>query len=652
MTQFGYAGKILRVDLSSNQISEVPTLDYSDKFLGGRGIAAKIYWDEVPPEVSAFDPENRIIFATGPLGGIPPIGGSRWTICGKSAEKQMFSYCNLGGRWGAELKFAGYDVLVVYGKSEKPVYLFINGDKSEIKDASYLWGKDTIETRKVLKAEHSNSARVVAIGPAGENMSVMASFLADGDASGSGQLAASLGAKRLKAIVVKGAGRKVPIAQPDKFRELADYYRSLKIAFPNIEWQQISRWSRDLVLDFRTIPGQEEMKSEPCYGCLAQCARRSYKAVDGTSGKFLCHSAYFYQPRAERYYREWNEVPYQATKLCDSYGVDTKAIDKILGWLTDHYEAGRLTEENTGLPLSKDGSLEFIEAIVRKISLREGIGDILAQGLEEATKQLVPDATEPMKGAVLLGESSFFDPYGPRLYITNAFIYAMEPTFAIQQLHEIGMVMARWRTWTVGMTDYPTEAVLTVALKFWGSELAADFTTYEGKAEAAKRLQDRQYAKESLILCDFIWPIYYLELTEDHVGDPTLESKFLSAVIGKVIDEEGLRRFGERVFNLQRAILVREGHSGREFDKLDERCFTEPLQYDLSNPECVVLGKNGEIASRKGAVVDRDKFEQMKEEYYQLRGWDPVTGLQRKTQLEELGLGGVAEGLAMRGLLA
>ncbi len=651
MTNFGYAGKILRVDLSSKTVTETPTSDHSDRFLGGRGLAAKIYWDEVPPEVGAFDPENRLIFATGPFGGVPPIGGSRWAICGKSAEKETFSYCNLGGRWGAELKFAGYDALVVHGKSEKPAYIYIDGDSVEIKDASHIWGKDTIETRKALKTEHGDSARVVAIGPAGENMAVMASFLADGDASGSGQLAASVGAKRLKAIVVKGTGKKVPIAQPDKFRELTDYYRSLKIAFPNIDWQQISRWSRDLVLDFRTIPDQEEMKSEPCYGCLAQCARRSYQAADGTSGKFLCHSAYFYQPRAESYYGEWNEVPYQATKLCDTYGVDTKAIDKITGWLMDHYEAGRLTEESTGLPLSKDGSLEFIETLVRKVALREGIGDVLAQGLDKASEQLVPDAVQPMKGAVLLGEPSFFDAYSPRLYITNAFIYAMEPTFAIQQLHEIGMIMARWRTWTVGMTEYPTETVLAVARKFWGSEVAADFTTYEGKAAAAKRLQDRQYAKESLILCDFIWPIYYLELTEDHVGDPTLESKLLSAVIGKDIDEEGLRKYGERVFNLQRAILVREGHAGRDFDTLDERCFTEPLEYDLSNPECVVLGKNGEIASRKGEVVDRDKFEQMKDEYYELRGWDVKTGLQTREQLEELGLPEVAEDLKKRSLL-
>ncbi|MBM3132766.1 MAG: hypothetical protein FJZ95_07025, partial [Chloroflexi bacterium] len=617
--------------------------DYSDRFLGGRGIAAKIYWDEVPPKMRAFDPENRIIFATGPLGGAPPFGGSRWTVCGKSAEKERFSYCNSGGRWGAELKFAGYDLAVIHGASEKPVYLLIDGEKIELKDASHVWGRGTIETRTLLKAEHGDSARVVAIGPAGENRAVMASFFAENDASGSGQLAASLGAKKMKAIVVKGAGKKVEIARPIEFKLLADHYRSLKIAFPAHDWRQISRWSKDLVLDFRAIP-PEQMKPEPCYGCLGRCARQSYLAADGTRGKFLCHSAYFYQPEAERFYKEWNEVPFQATRLCDSYGLDTKAVDKVVSMLEECYNAGILTEASTGLPLSKIGSLEFIESLIASIALREGIGDTLAGGVEKAKKALLPAGTK-LKGPGLLGNQAFFDPYGPRYPIMNAFPYAMEPTFPIAQLHEASMIVARWRTWTLGLSYLSTDAVREIAKKFWGSEAAADFTSYKGKALAAKMMQDRQYAKESLILCDFLWPMMQFEFTEDHVGDPTLESRILSAVVGKDIDEPGLRKIGERVFNLQRAILAREGHRGREDDRLDERCFTDPLEYDLSNPECVVPGKNGEVASRKGAVVDREKWEKMKDEYYALRGWDVTTGLQTGRKLEELGLNEIVRDL-------
>jgi len=190
--------------LSSGSTSDTPTMDYAEKFVGGRGIAAKIYWDEVPPEVNAFDAENRLIFATGPLGGLPALSGSRWQVCGKSPSStpQQFCYGNLGGRWGAELKFAGYDAIVVKGKSEKPVFIFLHDDVVELRDASSLWGRGAIETREILKDELGVTARVVAIGPAGENMAIMSTLLADNDASGSGGLGAVMGSKGLKAIVV------------------------------------------------------------------------------------------------------------------------------------------------------------------------------------------------------------------------------------------------------------------------------------------------------------------------------------------------------------------------------------------------------------------------------------------------------------------
>jgi aldehyde:ferredoxin oxidoreductase len=394
------------------------------------------------------------------------------------------------------------------------------------------------------------------------------------------------------------------------------------------------------------------MKTEPCYGCLGHCARKTYQAADGSRGKFLCHSAYFYQPLAERYYGQWNDVPFHAAKLCDNYGLDTKAIDKLIGWLDTHHRAGIITEEGTGLPLSKIGSQEFLEVFLRKLSLREDIGETLARGLDEVARTLLPEGQQPLEYAGFLSVPGFHDPYGPRLYLTNAFVYAMEPTFAIQQLHEIGMILARWRAGTLGVTNCSSEAIRDIARIFWGSEAAADFSTIEGKALAAKLIQDRQTAKECLVLCDFLWPLIFKEFTEDHVGDPTLESQILSAVLGKDMDEAGLRRIGERVFNLQRAILAREGHRGRESDRLSERCFTDPLEYDLSNPDCLIPGPGSEIASRKGAVVDRGEFEKMKDEYYGLRRWDVATGLQTRSNLVGLDLPEVADDLEQRGLLA
>ncbi len=647
---FGYAGKLLRLDLSAGSISRLSTPDYADDFLGGRGLGAKVYWDEVPPEAGALDAENRLVFATGPLAGLPTIGASRWQVCGKSPahRPKQFSYCNLGGRWGADLKFAGYDAIVAHGKSEKPVYLLIAKDAIEVRDASALWAQGAIETRQTLKRELGDFARVVAIGPAGENMAAMSTLLAENDASGSAGMGAVMGSKKLKAIVVLGGDRKpVDVAHPERLRELIRYYRGLR----RITLRSSSyRFSTDKV---PSLSHTKMRRMDPCYGCLG-CSRRSYQADDGSKGKFMCNSAMFYQPWAVSYYGEWNDVPFHATRLVNTYGLDSKAVDRMISWLHSCYEAGILTEENTGIPLSKIGSLAFIETLVRRLSFRQGFGDILARGLEEAAKSIGPAAEEHVGRIGYVAMPGYKDIYGPRLYITNALFYAMEPRIPIQQLHEVGTLIPKWVSWVRGTpgASASSEVVRRIAERFWGGEPAADFSTYEGKSLAARMIQDRQTAKECLILCDYVWPITDLETTDDHVGDPTLESQILSAVTGKDVDEDGLYGIGERVFNLQRAILVREGHRGRDFDRLPEYCFTEPLQFDFMNPDCLVPGKDGEVVSRKGAVLDRNEFERMKDRYYQIRGWDVTTGLQTRESLERLGLREVADDLERRGLLA
>ncbi|OGO02939.1 MAG: hypothetical protein A2Y72_07835 [Chloroflexi bacterium RBG_13_53_26] len=651
MSAYGYAGRILRIDLSSGSTRTASTSGYSDRFLGGRGVATKIYWDEVLPETSAFDAENRLIFASGPLCGIPVIGGSRWEVCGKGpTTPQRFSYGNLGGRWGASLKFAGYDGITVQGRSEKPVYLFLHDNTVEFRDASPIWGKGAIETREILKGELGGSAMVVATGPAGENMAVMATLLAENDASGSGGLGAVMGSKNLKAIVVGTGRERVKVAQPDRLQELIRHYRELRRSFPFDGWEYLSRWSRDPTSEPRVMPGPE-MKKEPCYGCLGRCARKVYQSDDGKKGKFICHSAFFYQPWVDKYYGDWSDVAFHATKLCDSYGLDAVAIDLMISWLHLCYEAGILTDKAIGIPISKIGSVEFIQSLLSKISLREGFGDILAQGIHTAAEAVGGGAKEQVGLAGHLCEPGYH-PYGPRLYITNALPYAMEPRIPIQQLHEVGLIMAKWSAGTRGLTNISTNAVRGVARRFWGGELAADFSTYEGKALAAKKIQDREYAEECLILCNFLWPITDCEHSEDGVGDATLESKIVSAVIGINIDEEGLCGIGERVFNLQRAVLVREGHRGRESDILADHFYSLPLKYDQANADCLVPGKDGEVVSRKSAVVDRGEFEKMKDEYYKLRQWDVETGLQTKASLERLSLSGIASDLEKRGLLA
>ncbi len=644
MATLGYAGKILRVDLSSGSAAELSTPDYADRFLGGRGIAAKIYWDEVPPQAGAFDEENGLVFATGPLAGIPVLGGSRWQVCGKSpaTAPEQFSYCNLGGHWGAQLKFAGYDALVVQGKSDKPVYLFIQDGVAEIRDASALWGKTSTEVRSMLKSELGSSVRVVSCCPAGENMVPFAILLADNDAAGSGGFGAVMGSKRLKAIAVRGSG-KATAADRDRFMELCRYVREMKrlheSGHPSTELNQsLSNYT----------PG---MRREACYGCIAPCDRLTYVARDGTKGKFFCGSALFYIERARRYYGERNEVPFFATRLCDAYGVDAFTVGSMIRWLSKCYKAGVLTDENTGIPLSKLGSLEFIDSLVKKISLRDGFGDTLAHGIHGAA-EIVGQGTKEFATDYTLkaGDGSG---YCPRMYIVSGILYAMEPRTPIQQLHEIGAALFDWVEWqkkTEG-SYLSADIFRKIAARFWGSELAADFSTYEGKALAATRIQDRQYVKESLILCDHMWPIVSVRSSQDHMGDPTIESKLLSAITGKEMGEEELYRVGERIFNLQRAILVRERHRGREGDELPRAFYTIPLKVGTQNPDCLAPGRDGETISRKGAVVEPDKFERMKDEFYRLRGWDVATGLQTRSKLSELGLEDVVDDLAQRGLV-
>ena len=642
----GYAGNILWVDLSTGGTERVPTERYSDLFLGGRGIAAKIYWDEVPPGTDPFDPENRLIFVTGPVTATTGFCGSRWQVCGKSPLHNHFSYCNLGGDWGARLKMAGYDALVVHGKAERPVYLWIHPDKVELRPADHLMGKGAIACREELNRQLGNTARIVAIGPAGENRVRFANLLADRDASGSSGLAAVMGAKNLKAVAVSG-NQRVAVAAPDRVKEIKKQFLGMMSGLDSEYY--------DAVAPHHEIIPAGRTKKDVCFGCTGKnCIRMNYEDEGGRKGKFMCGSSFFYIVRANRYYGKTSDVPFEANKLCDDYGLDTHVVEPIIMWLVRCYKAGILTEEETGLPFSRIGSLEFVETLLRMISLREGFGDVLAEGPRRASRTLGSAAEELITDYASKNDQIPF--YGARMYLTTGLFYAMEPRLPIQQLHEICTLLMRW---AIDQTQGPKEDGVTsqvvrdIAKRFWGSEIAGDFSTYEGKALAAARIQDRQYAKENLILCDFTWPVIYSPFTHDGVGDPTLESRLCAAVTGRDVDEEGLYRIGERTFNLQRAILIREGWRGREDDSLEEFNFTMPLKGDTAgNPDAIVPGPEGETFARKGMVVDPGQFEGMKDEYYAIRGWDVRTGLQKRALLEELGLGDVAGELDEQGLLA
>ncbi|MBM3133062.1 MAG: hypothetical protein FJZ95_08535, partial [Chloroflexi bacterium] len=572
----------------------------------------------------------------------PGIGASRWLASGKSpaTDPEHFSHCNLGGRWGVDLKAAGYDALMITGRAEKPVYLFLHDGEWELRDANGLRGKGAIRTRRLLKVELGEGISVLAIGPAGENGATMASLTAEDDSSGSGGLAAVMGSKNLKAIVVPKGRLKIQIAYPDHFKELTARYRAL---------------GKEPIVAVAGVPMRimgPNTRPTPCPYCAFDCIRRSYTPTEGEPGKFMCQSAIFYRPMAEAIYGPQSDIPFRATKLCDDYGLDTMALSLIMVWLWRCAKAGILTDQNTGIPLSKFGTIEFLETLVRKISFREGFGDLLAQGVHRAAESVGGPAVAQL--TPLTSKAGQENTYDSRLYLNTALLHATEPRPPTPQLQEISRVIFKWLEWRreEAGTFVSGEVARRIAKRFWGSELAADFTTFEGKALAAKMIQDREYAKECLVLCSFVWPVMEARFTPDHVGDPSLEAQVLSAVMGEELDEASLNRIGERVFNLQRAILLREGHRGAADDSLPESWFSVPAKWDMPNPKLEVPGPGGEAVSRKGATVDRAAFERTKAEYYELRGWVPLTGLPAPGILRSLGLEDVAEDLEKRGIIS
>jgi aldehyde:ferredoxin oxidoreductase len=642
MADFGYAGEILRVDLSRGIIARLNTSDYASRFLGGRGIAAKIYWDEVKSKIKALDPQNPFICITGPVAGFPRFSGCRWQVCGKSAEiePESFTYGNLGGSWGSWLKYAGYDGLVVTGRSAKPVYIYIDDRGTvEIREAGYLWGKTALEARNMLQSELGQETRVLDIGPAGENLVTFSTVLAAENASGSGGFGAIMGSKRLKAIAVKVDQKKRPTAaDPQRLQETANLvYKMRKANFED--------YGHILPLKINNIA---------CYGCIMGCTRGMYTAGDGQQYKSFCQASGVYMGAAMKYYAgKGAEANLLAGRLCDSYGLDTAVLAPMIIWLSQCYEAGILSEEETGLPLSKIGSIEFIETLFRKICYREGFGNILAGGTIRAAEYVGKGSREFIRTAGIMTRGSETKDHDPRLILANALIFATEPRRSVYLVHAASIPLGRWFNNRQGWQDahITTDTFQKLARKFWGSEEAADFTTYEGKAMATWNIQNYGYIKESLILCDLAWPIYPVNPPDDSIGPFTLESRILSAITGKEYDEAGLNTLGERIFNLQRAVLMRDGWGGRRGDTIMDYLYKEPLGSVFFNPECLVPGKGGQPETRKTAVIERDAFETLKDEYYALRGWDVETGFQTREKLAELGLSDIAVGLDGMGLV-
>ena len=629
----GWMDRLLHVDLTSSKISESSTKPYLDQYLGGRGIASKIYWETVAPGITAFDPENRLIFMTGPVVATGTQAANRMSVVSKSPMTYPEGYCygNVGGFIGAELKKAGFDGIIITGRASEPMYLWINDSKIELRDASSLWGQGAYQTGEMLQQAHGEKTRFITTGVAGERMVRTAVIVGSHHSVASAGFGAVMGSKNLKALAVRGTG-KPSVADPDRLKELNRYTVKISKRFRLAILPRIVNTHHDHLLEVIGKGG--------CYQCGLECMRRLFRYGQRLEGYRKCQPMQYYLPWVYSQKDEPVDTFFDAPTLANDYSIETWELESMIDWLYACYQSGNLTEQETGLPLSKIGTREFLEKLLHSIAYREGFGDVLAEGLARIDEKVKDKARALFTRFVApIGMNDMFP---PRVYVANALLYPMEPRVHHNLLHEISGVAGSWvhNQLQPGTTPVTSKLVHDIARAFWGSEEAGDLSSYEGKALATKKIQNRTYIKESLGLCDFNYPMTYSFNTPDHLGDPDLEAKIFTAVTG--IAGEELDRCAERICNLQRAILVREGRRIPEADFPPEFNFTEPIQAIPNSKVTIVPGPGEEAVCLIGKILDRDRFTNMLKEYYHLRGWDEETGLPRVETLTALGMDDVA----------
>jgi len=464
-TLFGWAGKILCVDLNDCNISETLTMHYASRFIGGQGIASHIYWEQMGSSIGAFDPENHLFFMNGPLCGTGAPAASRWIIAGKSpaAFPEQYAYGNLGGHFGSALKWAGLDGLVVVGASRKPVVLVIEpGGKCSIEDGSGLWGKNTFETIAALQETFGSKACVATIGKAGEQLVRFANVIGSGGVSASKGFGAVMGSKNLKAVVVRAPKVVIPVARPDLLKKTNGEITSL--------WKGESSgryWTQpDIMLQNLT-----KVENSYCYGCPGTCGRGIYQTDKGEKGhRISCVSAFFYTNAEIMKTGQRGEATFHATQLANKEGICTIELLFLTRWLPQALRTGVVDPVETALDPDELGTSKWIEALVNLIVHRKGIGDLLAEGSRRATREL--NIENLIEG--LVSQTGFSGGgHDPRLYPSLIPIYVTEPILSVAQIHDVTHPTMAWMKWmsSEGMLGFlTTEKLRNVAKTFWGDE--------------------------------------------------------------------------------------------------------------------------------------------------------------------------------------
>jgi aldehyde:ferredoxin oxidoreductase len=588
----GWAGKILTIDLTSGSLETSPLdKDMARLYLGGRGLGGRLLWDLVGPEVKPLDPENVLIFTTGPITASGSQTSSRFNVSTKSPLTGTLLHSNSGGWWGMQFKRTGFDVLIVKGKAEKPVYITITRDGVTVEEASHLWGKTVFETTDEL-GQNRNKRNVLCIGPAGENLVRIAAIMNDRErALARGGPGAVMGSKNLKAIVVEGH-EKNEVAENDQFKFML--YETRKLlkaspltsqalpefgtavvmnvineigALPTRNFQQ-SQFEHAYEISGEAITDEILVKNQACWACPISCTRITKTAggKEGEGPEFESTWAFGAQCGIDDL-DLIAEANYQANDL----GLDTISMGNIIGCAMELAQKGCLDAD------LDFGQAEMLAGLIRDTAYRHGLGDDMAEGsYRMAIKYGAPELSMTVKKLELPA-------YDPRGMQGQGLVYATSNRGAC---HETGNMLG--------------PEVLALP------RLIDRFAT-QGKAGIVSVHQDSAAVVDSLVYCKFT----NMAVAEEFFA------RTLSAVTGLPFTADDLMKVGERVWNLERMYNLREGFTSAD-DTLPDRLLNEPVAEGPS----------------KGFTA---KLPPMLKEYYQFRGWDE-NGVPRPRKLRELSL--------------
>ncbi len=623
----GYTGTVLRVNLSTGKVSrEALSPEIARDFLGGAGLGIKYLYDEVAPGVDPLGPDNKLIFTPGPLTGSEAVCASRMAVTAKSPLTGAVAMGLSGGYFPAELKFAGCDALIVEGKADKPVYLWIKDGRVEIRDAAKLWGTTTFDCQMLLKDRVGDqNVRIACIGPAGERQSLIASIINERRAAGRKGLGAVMGSKNLKAIAVRGSS-KPKVSNPEAFKkargEMAKAMKASHVLYP-----EFSKYGTPMTLDVACalgifpgknwsetgdfspvdqlgMPAQEtrNLSSEHCYNCPVACTQM--KLARGAKWTGLAS-----EPEFETFYSLGGQTGVDdidaiiaGDRLCDEMGLDSISTGVAIGFAMELRQRGILTDAEVDSLDLTFGNGETMLTLIRMIGHRQGLGALLADGVRVAAAKIGRGAEKyamHIKGLELPG----YDVRGAKAH---------------------GLSFATAYTGGDHNRGYAFQEVFGIPVPY-----AVDRFAVEGKGKLTKWNQDVRTATcDCATMCVFILDMALAAVARENTA------AMGSGLTGIALSPEDVERVGERVNNLARAFNVREGFS-RKDDTLPERVMTEPLAAGAS----------------KGQSISPKALNTMLNEYYEVRGWDLETGVPTRATLEDLGLGYAADDLARLGKL-